>query len=97
MSDMAACLCLVMRGLDPRIHPLAKTLMDRPGHQRVYARLRRTMPGDDEPRTYAAAGNEAFAFSTIAWKAAGSVMARSDSTLRSTIRPDLFRPSINRL
>ena len=46
---------------------------------------------------YAAAGNEAFAFSTIAWKATGSVMARSDSTLRSTIRPDLFSPSINRL
>jgi len=45
----------------------------------------------------AAAGNAAFAFSTIAWNAAGSVIARSDSTLRSTMTPDLFSPSINRL
>src|SRR5204862_4865340 len=36
-----------------------------------------------------AAGSAAFAFSTIAWKAAGSVMARSESTLRSTVTPAL--------
>ena len=36
----------------------------------------------------------ALAFSAIAWNAAGSVMARSDSTLRSTVMPDLARPSI---
>ena len=38
-----------------------------------------------------------FACSTIAAKAAGSVMARSDSTLRSTSIPAAARPEINRL
>ena len=37
-------------------------------------------------RAYAASA--ALAFSAIAWNAAGSVMARSDSTLRSTVMPD---------
>ena len=46
-------------------------------------------------RAYAASA--ALAFSAIAWNAAGSVIARSDSTLRSTVMPDLERPSINRL
>ena len=45
----------------------------------------------------AAAGNAALACSTIAWNAAGSCMARSDSTLRSTNSPAFARPSINRL
>src|SRR5712664_1592987 len=41
-----------MRGLDPRIHPLRTkvfTKMDGlPGHKRVYARLQRAMPGNDD-------------------------------------------------
>ena len=44
-----------------------------------------------------AASVAAFAFSTIAWNAAGSLIARSDSTLRSTVIPAFPRPSINRL
>jgi len=52
----------------------------------------RSMPDRDQ-----AAGNAAFAFSTIALKAAGSAMARSDSTLRSTITPALASPSMKRL
>ena len=43
------------------------------------------------------AASAALAFSAIAWNAAGSRMARSDSTLRSTTMPDLERPSIKRL
>src|SRR5260370_11208183 len=43
------------------------------------------------------AASAALAFSAIAWNAAGSVMARSDSTLRSTVMPDLDRPLINTL
>ena len=46
-------------------------------------------------RAYAASA--ALAFSAIAWNAAGSVMARSDSTLRSTVMPDFDRPLINTL
>jgi hypothetical protein len=64
----------------------------------------RDKPGHDDDGVvvgqfgyYAVAGNADFAFSTIAWNAAGSLMARSDKTLRSTVRPDLFSPSINRL
>ena len=45
----------------------------------------------------AAFGSAALTFSTIAWNAAGSWIARSDSTLRSTCRPDLASPSMNRL
>ncbi len=45
----------------------------------------------------AQAASAALAFSAIAWNATGSLMARSDSTLRSTVMPDLERPSINRL
>src|SRR5216684_1971066 len=45
----------------------------------------------------AAAGRAALAFSTIAWKAAGSRIARSESTLRSTSTPALPRPSMKRL
>ena len=43
------------------------------------------------------AGSAALAFSTIAWNAAGSRMARSDSTLRSTISPALASPAMKRL
>ncbi len=43
------------------------------------------------------AASAALAFSAIAWNATGSWMARSDSTLRSTVMPDFDRPSINRL
>ena len=43
------------------------------------------------------AGKAALAFSTIAWNAAGSRIARSDSTLRSTVTPALSRPSMKRL
>jgi len=46
---------------------------------------RRVKPGDDDRETQAAAatgagagGSAAFTFSTIAWKAAGSRIARSD-------------------
>ena len=45
----------------------------------------------------AAFGSEPFACSTIAANAAGSEMARSDSTLRSTSIPAAARPEINRL
>ena len=45
----------------------------------------------------AAFGSEPFACSTIAANAAGSVMARSDSTLRSTSIPAAARPEIKRL
>ena len=38
------------------------------------------------------AASAALAFSAIAWNAVGSVMARSDSTLRSTVMPDFDRP-----
>src|SRR5262249_13661138 len=37
----------VIRGLDPRIHLLTKT-DGLPGHKRVYARLQRAMPGNDD-------------------------------------------------
>jgi hypothetical protein len=43
----------------------------------------------------AALGSAALAFSTIAWKAAGSMMASSDITLRSTMMPALASPSMN--
>ena len=43
------------------------------------------------------AASAALAFSAIAWNAAGSVMARSDSTLRSTMMPDFARPLIKTL
>ena len=48
-------------------------------------------------RLQAAFGSAPFACSTIAANAAGSEMARSDSTLRSTSIPAVARPEINRL
>jgi hypothetical protein len=43
------------------------------------------------------AASAALAFSAIAWNATGSAMARSDSTLRSTVIPDLERPLMKTL
>ena len=43
---------------------------------------------EEAERRDAYAASAALAFSAIAWNAAGSVMARSDSTLRSTVMPD---------
>ena len=54
-----------------------------------------TSAGIAEERPYAASA--ALAFSAIAWNAAGSVMARSDSTLRSTVMPDFDRPLMKTL
>ena len=51
--------------------------------------------GISEATAYAASA--ALAFSAIAWNAAGSWIARSDSTLRSTVMPDLARPLMNTL
>jgi hypothetical protein len=48
-------------------------------------------------RATAYAASAALAFSAINWNAAGSWIARSDSTLRSTVMPDFASPSINRL
>jgi hypothetical protein len=55
----------------------------------------RHKPGMTTESFYAASA--AFAFSTIAWNAAGSRIARSDSTLRSTATPALARPAMKRL
>jgi hypothetical protein len=64
----------------------------------------RVKPGHDDLKKYAEhkreaayAASAALAFSAIAWNAAGSWIARSDSTLRSTVMPDLARPLINTL
>ena len=65
----------------------------------------RAFPGHDDLKTQqkkprgatAYAASAALAFSAIAWNAAGSVMARSDSTLRSTVMPDFERPLIKTL
>ena len=52
-------------------------------------------------RLNAAAREHGLTYSTfiaaIAWNAAGSLMARSDSTLRSTVMPDLARPLMKTL
>jgi hypothetical protein len=45
----------------------------------------------------AQAASAALAFSAIAWNDAGSWMARSDSTLRSTVMPDFDKPLIKTL
>jgi hypothetical protein len=61
------------------------------------------LPGHDDfnpaehKRTTRYAASAALAFSAIAWNAAGSWIARSDSTLRSTVMPDLERPLIKTL
>ena len=43
------------------------------------------------------AASAALAFSAMAWNAAGSLIARSDSTLRSTVMPDFDRPLMKTL
>ena len=63
---------------------------DKPGHDGL-----KSFAGRHAATAYAASAD--LAFSAIAWNAAGSWIARSDSTLRSTVMPDLERPSINRL
>ncbi len=81
-----------------------------PGHPRLTVLARRkdvdgrVKPGHDDfkncakhERATAYAASAALAFSAIAWNAAGSWIARSDSTLRSTVMPDLERPLINTL
>ena len=86
----------------PRLTVLAgkKTWMaGRSGAKTRFALL----PGYDDfnpakrKRTTAYAASAALAFSAIAWNAAGSWIARSDSTLRSTVMPDLERPLIKTL
>ena len=65
----------------------------------------RDKPGHDDLKNFAEenrgtaayAASAALAFSAIAWNAAGSAMARSDSTLRSTVIPDLARPLMKTL
>jgi hypothetical protein len=53
--------------------------------------------GGGPPPSECHAAIATLAFSTMAAKAAGSWIARSDSTLRSTRRPALASPSMNRL
>jgi hypothetical protein len=61
------------------------------------------LPGYDDSnpaerkRTTSYAASAALAFSAIAWNAAGSWIARSDSTLRSTVMPDFERPLMKTL
>ena len=77
-----------------------------PGIHACRVREKEDVDGRDEPGhddfknpepsgRYAASA--ALAFSAIAWNAAGSWMARSDSTLRSTVMPDRARPLIKTL
>src|ERR1700733_54139 len=63
---------------------------------RTFARPLRLQNFSEAPMA-AYAASAALAFSAIAWSAAGSWIARSDSTLRSTVMPDLDRPLINTL
>jgi len=62
-----------------------------------YARASLSRRGRVSARIRLQAASAALAFSTIAWNVAGSRMARSDSTLRSTVTPALSRPLMNRL
>jgi hypothetical protein len=64
---------------------------DKPGHDDLQT------VAEDNRETMAYAASAALAFSAIAWNAAGSAMARSDSTLRSTVMPDFERPLIKTL
>src|SRR4051812_23290106 len=68
-----------------------------PGHLDVKTVLRTFCPAMTNDLTPVYAASAALAFSAIAWNAAGSWMARSDSTLRSTVMPDFDRPLINTL
>src|ERR1700742_1230496 len=100
---LSRCSWLVMPGLAPGIHVLKRSLTGRrgwPGHL-VQRRASRFCPARTRRQLYAEAetyaASAALAFSAIAWNAAGSVMARSDSTLRSTVMPDLDRPLMKTL
>ena len=87
---------------------LARHALACPGHPRLtaFARKKTWMAGSSPAMTtsksFSATGRRyaasaALAFSAIAWNAAGSLMARSDSTLRSTVMPDLDRPLMKTL
>ena len=87
----------------PRLAVLAKVKTWMAGTSNAKTRFALSPGHDDfrngaEPqRATAYAASAALAFSAIAWNAAGSWIARSDSTLRSTVMPDLARPLINTL
>jgi hypothetical protein len=94
-----------MPGLVPGIHVLRclqemKTWMAGTSSAKTRFAL---LPGHDDfnpaehKRTTPYAASAALAFSAIAWNAAGSWIARSDSTLRSTVMPDLERPLMKTL
>jgi hypothetical protein len=87
MTRLPIVLLGVMRGLDPRIsiQTAMPCLPDRDG---------RDKPGHDGNESYASAD---LAWPTMASNAAGSVMARSESTLRSTMMPALLKPAMKRL
>jgi hypothetical protein len=93
-----------MPGLVPGIHvlQLAMTKTWMAGSSSAKTRFA-LLPGHDgfekhrRTKAPAYAASAALAFSAIAWNAAGSVMARSDSTLRSTVMPDFDRPLIKTL
>ena len=96
-----------MPGLVPGIHVLQRLREGRrwmAGTSSAKTRFA-LLPGHDDLKTSqkkprgatAYAASAALAFSAIAWNAVGSVMARSDSTLRSTVMPDFDRPLIKTL
>jgi hypothetical protein len=85
----------------PRLTALARRKTWMAGSSNAETRFA-LLPGHNDFKTSAQsngayAASAALAFSAIAWNAAGSVMARSDSTLRSTVMPDLDRPLIKTL
>jgi hypothetical protein len=79
--------------------PLFRGLLQRQSCQRLFAAFcqRSEIVGRIGRLSGRQAANAAFALSTMASNAAGSWMARSESTLRSTVTPALPRPEINRL
>ena len=76
----------------PGVNDAGRWLLDAPPSRGMTPELQ---DAASDFRAYAASA--ALAFSAIAWNAAGSVMARSDSTLRSTVMPDFARPLIKTL
>jgi hypothetical protein len=95
-----------MPGLVPGIHVLQRLREGRAWMAGTFSAKTRfaLLPGHDDLKTSqknrgatAYAASAALAFSAIAWNAVGSVMARSDSTLRSTVMPDFDRPLIKTL
>ena len=76
----------------PGVNNFGRRLLDAPPSRGMTPELQEAA---SDFRTQAASA--ALAFSAMAWNAAGSVMARSDNTLRSTVMPDLDRPLIKTL